>query len=56
MPLSINSLMPYVPAKDFELSQRFYISLGFTMSECWVDTADFALGGRAFRLQNYFFQ
>lgn len=56
MPLNINSLMPYVPAKDFELSKRFYVSLGFTMSEGWGDTADFALNGHAFRLQNYYVQ
>lgn len=54
MPLSITNLKPYVPARDFELSKRFYVALGFTMSEGWDGTADFALNGYAFRLQNYY--
>lgn len=56
MTLNITDLKPYVPAKDFELSKRFYTALGFTMSEGWGDTADFALDGHAFRLQNYYVQ
>lgn len=56
MALSINSLKPYVPARDFELSKRFYAALGFTMSEGWGGTADFSLNGFAFRLQNYYVQ
>jgi hypothetical protein len=56
MPLSITSLKPYVPAKDFELSKRFYVALGFNMSEGWGGTADFSLNGHAFRLQDYYVQ
>ena len=56
MPLSITSLKPYVPSKDFELSKRFYTALGFTLSEGWGGTADFSLNGHAFRLQNYYVQ
>lgn len=41
-------------AKDFEQSKRFYIALGFTMSEGWGGTADFELNGNRFRLQDYF--
>jgi len=33
MSLTINSFKVYVPAKDFELSKRFYQALGFRMSE-----------------------
>ncbi len=54
MELSITSLKPYVPAKDFDLSKRFYSALGFVMLEGWGDTADFELNGCAFRLQNYY--
>lgn len=54
--LKITALKPYVPAKDFELSKRFYTALGFSMSEGWGGTADFALSGHAFRLQNYYVQ
>jgi extradiol dioxygenase family protein len=50
----IRDLKAYVPAKDFELSKRFYSSLGFTMSEGWGGTADFELGGSRFRLQDYY--
>jgi len=56
MQLNIKSLKPYVPAKDFELSKRFYVALGFSMSEGWGGTADFALNGFAFRLQDYYVQ
>jgi len=54
MALSITSLKPFVPAKDFELSKRFYTALGFTMSEGWGGTADFTLDGHALRLQDYY--
>ena len=54
MTLSINSLKVYTPAKDFELSKRFYSALGFKMSEGWGGTADFELNGHQFRLQNYY--
>lgn len=51
---TIRDLKAYVPAKDFELSKRFYSALGFAMSEGWGGTADFELGGSRFRLQNYY--
>ncbi len=54
MSFTITSLKPYVPAKDFEESKRFYQALGFTMSEGWGGTADFELDGHRFRLQNYY--
>jgi catechol 2,3-dioxygenase-like lactoylglutathione lyase family enzyme len=52
--LRIRDLKAYVPAKDFELSKRFYTALGFRMSEGWGGTADFELNGNRFRLQNYY--
>ncbi|MGC8666499.1 MAG: VOC family protein, partial [Chthonomonadales bacterium] len=54
MPLSIRNMKPYVPAKDFEESKRFYTELGFRYSEGWGGTADFELNGHSFRLQNYY--
>jgi hypothetical protein len=54
MSLSIRDLKPYVPAKDFELSKRFYTALGFTSSEGWGGTVDFELNGNRFRLQDYY--
>lgn len=52
--MKITSLKPYVPAKDFALSQRFYAALGFTRSEGWGGTADFELDGYVFRLQDFY--
>ena len=51
---TIRDLKPYVPARDFELSKRFYLALGFVMSPGWGGTADFELGGSRFRLQDYY--
>jgi predicted enzyme related to lactoylglutathione lyase len=56
MPLSIKDFKVYMPAKDFELSKRFYAQLGFHMSEGWGGTADFELNGCRFRLQDYYVQ
>ncbi len=54
MSLSINDFKVYVPAKNFEQSKRFYVALGFAMSEGWGGTADFELNGNRFRLQDYY--
>jgi hypothetical protein len=54
MTLGIRDLKPYVPAKDFELSKRFYSALGFKMSPGWGGTADFEMNGYRFRLQDYY--
>ena len=51
---TIRDLKPYVPARDFELSKRFYLALGFVMTPGWGGTADFELGGSRFRLQDYY--
>ena len=51
---TIRDLKAYVPAKDFEVSKRFYRALGFNHSDGWGGTADFELNGSRFRLQNYF--
>ena len=54
MALNIKNFKVYMPAKDFELSKRFYTALGFKMSAGWGGTADFELNGHWFRLQNYY--
>lgn len=54
MTLHIRGMRPYVPARDFELSKRFYAALGFAMTEGWGGTADFTLDGVGFRLQDYY--
>jgi predicted enzyme related to lactoylglutathione lyase len=54
MPLTIRGFKVYMPAKNFELSKRFYAALGFAMTEGWGGTADFELNGYRFRLQDYY--
>lgn len=51
---TINQLVVYVPAKQFDISQHFYTALGFTLTDGWDDTKDCTLGGAKFRLQNYY--
>ena len=54
MSLRINDFKVYMPAKNFEQSKRFYVALGFAMSEGWGGTADFELNSNRFRLQDYY--
>ena len=51
---TIKELVVYTPARDFEVSKRFYSALGFVLTEGFGDTMDCRLGGAVFRLQNYF--
>lgn len=44
---------PFLPAKDFELSKRFYEVLGFT-KQFDGEVAIFQIGTSSFILQNYF--
>ncbi len=52
--MKIIDLKVYTPARDFEMSRRFYGALGFTLSEAWAGDVDCALGGAVFRLQKYY--
>ncbi len=54
MPPPIVDLKIYTPAKDFELSKRFYTALGFELTEAWAGDVDCRLGGAVFRLQKYY--
>lgn len=51
---TINEMLVYTPAEDFEQSKRFYTALGFTLTEGWGGTMDCRLGGAQFRLQDYY--
>ncbi len=51
---SIIDMLVYTPAKDFEMSKRFYTALGFELTEGWGGTMDCRFGGAAFRLQDYY--
>jgi len=44
---------PFLPAKDFEMSKRFYETLGFKKL-LDSDVAIFGIGNSAFILQNYY--
>jgi hypothetical protein len=51
---TITELVVYVPAKDFEVSKRFYAAMGFELTEGFGGTMDCRLGGAVFRLQDYY--
>ena len=53
-PDNILDLKSFVPARDYELSRRFYRDLGFT--EKWGNdqAAEFEIGGYRFLLQNFY--
>ncbi len=48
------ALRPFVPAKDFETSQRFYVDLGFTARPLGDGLSAMQLGPFGFLLQNYY--
>ena len=51
---SVRALRPFVPAKDFATSKRFYTDLGFRLDPLGDDLAEMHLGAHSFLLQNYF--
>ena len=54
---TVEAIRPVLPAKDFELSKRFYAELGFTLRELLPDRlAEVHLGPCSFLLQNYYVQ
>lgn len=44
----------FVPAKDFELSKRFYADLGFELGWCSGELAYFHAGDTGFLLQRFY--
>jgi hypothetical protein len=53
-PTNVLDLKSFVPARDFELSRRFYQDLGFTENWANKDAAELQLGGFRFLLQNFY--
>jgi catechol 2,3-dioxygenase-like lactoylglutathione lyase family enzyme len=47
------ALRPFVPAKDFEASLRFYVDLGFTATRISDSLASLQLGPFGFLLQKF---
>jgi hypothetical protein len=56
VPTGTELVRPFLPARDFELSKRFYAALGFEILLDIADVAIFRLGSSSFLLQRYFQQ
>lgn len=54
LPGPVADLNAFVPARDFDLSQRFYLDLGFTRLWGNSDIAQFEAGDFRFLLQNFY--
>lgn len=52
--LQIKNVMAFLPARDFELSRRFYEDIGFTKAIATDNAAQFMLGDYGFWLQDYY--
>lgn len=50
----IRSIRPFLPAKDFETSLRFYQAIGFESYKLGDTLAELSLGPHAFLLQGYY--
>lgn len=51
---TVKVLSPFVPAKDFEISKRFYTDLGFHLDPLGDRLARMNLGMHSFLLQDYY--
>ncbi|HEY3777681.1 MAG TPA: VOC family protein [Rhizomicrobium sp.] len=51
---TVRALRPFVPAKDFEISKRFYADFGFRMEPLGDRLAAMHLGPHSFLLQDYY--
>jgi hypothetical protein len=50
----VRAMRPIVPAKDFDISERFYIDLGFEPERFTERLVEMHLGAYSFILQNYY--
>ncbi len=50
----IRAFRPFLPAKDFETSLRFYKAIGFEAYPLGETLAELSLGNHAFLLQGYY--
>jgi uncharacterized glyoxalase superfamily protein PhnB len=51
--LRVTEIKAFVPAKDFELSKKFYQDIGFTMASDGGGIAYFHVGNASFLLQDF---
>lgn len=52
--LEARDIRPFVPAKDFDISKDFYVSLGFTLKWSDANLALLEMAGQRFYLQRYY--
>ena len=52
--LKVNCITPFVPAKDYELSLRFYSDLGFSTVVAIANATRLEINGFGFWLQNFY--
>lgn len=52
--LQIKNVMVFLPARDFELSSRFYEDIGFTKTIASENSAQFMMQDFGFWLQDYY--
>ena len=53
---TVKAMRPMMPAKDFEISKRFYTDLGFQPHMLTDGLVEMSLGAYSFILQNYYVQ
>src|SRR5919197_1443720 len=51
---TVKAMRPMVPAKDFDVSKRFYIELGFQPRSLTDRLVEMQMGGFSFILQAYY--
>lgn len=54
MAATVKAMRPIVPAKDFELSRRFYTELGFQARALTESLMEMQMGPYSFILQDYY--
>jgi len=54
MTLEAVEIKAFVPSKDFSVSKRFYVDLGFTIAWSSDDLAYLQVGGSSFLLTNFY--
>ena len=54
IPSPVTDLKAFVPAKDLELSKRFYVDLGFTINFSSDQIAELQIGSFRFLLQPFY--
>jgi hypothetical protein len=51
---TVKAMQPFLPAKDFDVSKRFYSDLGFEVEPLGDELATVRLGSHSFLLQDYY--